>query len=153
MQVRGCNIEHERAHAKNGINPIHDSKSLTDASYYMALERLLAEEVRTGAASIMVASHNKESVKRALDLIREHTLRPDDGRVCFGQLLGMGDYLTYPLAISGHISNKVVPYGSMDDLMPFLLRRGHENRSMMKNAQEERILYFKELKRRIFSLA
>jgi proline dehydrogenase len=97
----------------------------------------------------MVATHNKKSVQRALELIREHQLPPDDGRVCFGQLLGMGDNLTYPLASAGNIVNKVVSYGHVNDLLPFLLRRGHENRGMLENAQVERLLYFQELKRRL----
>lgn len=148
--MRGCNIEHERDRATKGDSPIYATKSLTDASYHRALDRLLTVEAKTGAASIMVATHNQESVRKALDLIQEHELSPDDGGVCFGQLLGMGDHLTYPLAAAGHIANKVMPYGHMEDLMPFLLRRGHENRGMMKNARVERLLYFRELKRRFF---
>ena len=150
MQVRGCYMEYERAQAKEQErqSPVHPTKAHTDDSYHAALERLM-EEVRTGAANIMVASHNKDTVKRALDLMREHRLSKEDGSVSFGQLLGMGDHLTYPLANTGHIANKVVPYGHMDDLMPFLSRRGNENRGMMRNAQDERTLYFQELKRRI----
>lgn len=140
-------MEHERERAKED-SPIHATKLLTDASYHSALDRLM-EEVKKESASIMVATHNRETVGKALDLIKEHELLPADDRVTFGQLLGMGDHLTYPLAGAGHLAHKVVPYGHMDDLMPFLTRRGNENRGMMKNSQEERLLYYQELKRRI----
>lgn len=150
-QVRGSNIKHERYRATKEDSPIYATKSLVDANYHTVLDRLLTVEVKTGAASIMVATHNQESTRKALNLIQKHELSPDAGGVCFGQLLGMGDYLTYPLATAGYIANKVVPYGRMDDLMPFLLRRGHENRGMMKNAKVERLLYFQELKRRILT--
>lgn len=141
-------MEQEREQAKEE-SPIHATKSLTDTSYHSALDRLM-KEVEEETASIMVATHNKETVRKALDLMKKHRLSQDDNRVSFGQLLGMGDHLTYPLATTGHKANKVVPYGCMDDLMPFLSRRGNENRGMMKNSQEERLLYFQELKRRIF---
>ncbi len=150
MQVRGCYIEQERERAANSkeSSPIHATKLLTDESYHTVLDRLMSE-VKTKAASIMVATHNKETVRKALDLMKEHELPWADGRVSFGQLLGMGDHLTYPLASAGYFASKVVPYGTMDNLMPFLCRRGNENRSMMKNAREERMFYFQELKQRL----
>ena len=142
-------MEHERARAKSSgeTSPIHCNKQDTDDSYHRSLERLM-EEVKREAASIMVASHNKETVVKALGLMEKHRLSKDNGSIAFGQLLGMGDYLTYPLASTGHIACKVVPYGDIDDLMPFLSRRANENRGMIKNARDERNLYYKELKRR-----
>lgn len=100
-------MEHERVQAKEE-SPIHPTKLLTDTSYHLALDRLM-EEVKEDAASIMVATHNRETVVKALDLIEKHFLSQDDNRITFGQLLGMGDYLTYPLASTGHNANKVVP--------------------------------------------
>ena len=151
VQVRGCYLEHERQRAKDlkVSSPIYPTKSLTDDSYHLALDHLMGA-VRDRAAHIVVASHNKETVERALNLVREHGISHEDSRVTFGQLLGMGDHLTYPLASAGYITNKVVPYGDVDDIVPFLSRRGNENRGMMKNAQVERSLYLQELKRRIF---
>lgn len=97
---------------------------------------------------IMVASHNKETVQRAIQLMKEHRLSADDEKVVFGQQLGMGDHLTYPLAHAGYHASKVVAYGSLDDVVPFLARRGIENRKTMKNAGLERKIYTQELRRR-----
>ena len=142
-------MEHERHRAKSQKenSPLHPTKLHTDESYHSALKRLMPE-VSAGHAQVMVASHNKDTVRTALEMIREHRISPSDGSVAFGQLLGMGDHLTYPLASAGYVANKVVPYGPMDDIMPFLSRRGNENRGMMRNARDERVLYWQELKRR-----
>lgn len=144
-------MDHERQHARDlkEVSPIHPTKALTDESYHLALNRLMAG-VSADSACVVVASHNKDTVRLALEQMKGHGISPHDGKVTFGQLLGMGDHLTYPLASSGYIANKVVPYGHMDDIMPFLSRRGNENRGMMRNAQEERVLYWRELKRRLF---
>lgn len=151
-QVRGCYMEHERQHAREQgePSPVHPTKALTDESYHLALGRLM-EEAGNGSACVMVASHNKDTVQTALGQITARGIPPHDGTVTFGQLLGMGDHLTYPLASAGYMANKVVPYGHMDDLMPFLARRGNENRGMMRNTQDERVLYWQELKGRILS--
>ena len=61
-----------------------------------------------------------------------------------------GDHLTYSLAQAGYLANKVVPYGSLDDIMPYLSRRAQENHGIIVNAQTERFLYARELKRRLW---
>ncbi len=144
-------MEFERQHARNTEkdSPIHATKSLTDMSYHHVLEHLM-NEVKHNAACIMIASHNKDTVIKALQLLDKMKIQPGDERVTFGQLLGMGDHLTYPLAKAGHIANKVVPYGDMDDIVPFLSRRANENKGMMKNAKDERCIYSSELKRRVW---
>lgn len=129
-------------------SPIQPSKQATDKSYNKALDYLL-DQVQKGHAHMVVASHNKDSIQHALMRIKELNLSPSDGSVTFGQLLGMGDHLTYPLAQAGYIANKVVAYGSLDDIVPFLTRRAQENRGLIHNAREERWLYAKEIKRRM----
>ena len=81
--------------------------------------------------------------------MKEFNLSPNDGSITFGQQLGMGDHLTYPLAQAGYIVNKVLAYGSLDNIIPFLTRRAQENRGFIRNAQEERLYYVDEMKRRL----
>ena len=45
----------------------------------------------------MVASHNEDTVRYAIQLMKEHDIKPEDKVVCFGQLLGMCDHITFPL--------------------------------------------------------
>ena len=132
----------------NYISPIHPSKQATDSSYHNALDYLLSE-VHKGHVHLIIATHNRESVQQALMKIKELKLSPNDGSVTFGQQLGMGDHLTYPLAQSGYSVNKVLAYGSLDNIIPFLTRRAQENRGFICSAQEERLYYVDELKRRI----
>lgn len=81
--------------------------------------------------------------------MKELNLSPNNGSVTFGQQLGMGDHLTYPLAQAGYIVNKLLAYGSLDNIIPFLTRRAQENRGFIHNAQEERLYYVDEMKRRL----
>ena len=101
--------------------------------------------------------------------MNELKLSPSDGSVVFGQLLGMADHLTYPLgqlcgeeggesahviwphptAQEGYQANKVLPYGPIQEVLPYLSRRAQENRGIMLNAQVELKLYQSELKKRL----
>ena len=131
------------------ISPIYPSKQATDRSYHSALDYLLSE-VQKGHVQVVVATHNRESVQQVAIKMKELNLSPNDGSVTFGQQLGMGDHLTYPLAQAGYIVNKVLAYGSLDNIIPFLTRRAQENRGFIRNAQEERLYYVNEMKRRVF---
>lgn len=45
----------------------------------------------------MVASHNEDTVRFAIEKMKEIGISPEDKVICFGQLLGMCDFITMPL--------------------------------------------------------
>jgi proline dehydrogenase len=106
---------------------------------------------------VMIATHNHLSVLGALHLLRRK--KPQPGRIiCFAQLYGMGDDLTYGIVrevrkmrklSSELVVVKYVPYGPLNDAMPYLVRRAEENRGMLGGSILEREVLLGELKRRI----
>ena len=152
--VRGAYLHLERARAARlgYADPVHatieDTHACFDAAVAFALTR---PDVRSGrsAANVLVASHNRASVERALDVMADEGLDARTSKVYFGQLLGMADHLTFTLGAHGYRAYKYVPYGSLYEVMPYLLRRAHENGDLLSsNVAGERALLVGELARR-----
>ncbi|XP_037135058.1 hydroxyproline dehydrogenase [Syngnathus acus] len=150
--VRGAYMEKERKlAAKEGRpDPVQDSWEDTNDNYNSLLEvllRLIAEEPTR--YRIIVATHNEESVRRAAKCVEELGVDKSRGSVCFGQLLGMCDHVSLTLAKEGYAVYKSVPYGSVDDTLPYLVRRAQENQTVLKGIRKERDLLRQELRRRL----
>ncbi|XP_017307719.1 proline dehydrogenase 1, mitochondrial [Ictalurus punctatus] len=151
--VRGAYMHQERSRAQevgyeDPINPDYES---TSRMYHRCLDYVLEEIDRNGNASVMVASHNIDTVKHTIQRMNEMGLVPADRKVYFGQLLGMCDQISFPLGQAGFPVYKYVPYGPVNEVIPYLSRRAQENRGMMKGAKMERDLLWKELIRRLTS--
>ncbi|XP_050981080.1 hydroxyproline dehydrogenase [Labeo rohita] len=150
--VRGAYMDKERklAEKEGRTDPIHESWERTNDSYNGCLGimlNLISE--KPDRYMIIVATHNEESVRRAVTRMEELGLHGDGSSVCFGQLLGMCDHVSLTLAQHGFSVYKSVPYGSVDDTLPYLVRRAQENRTVLQGIRKERDLLRRELRRRL----
>lgn len=145
--VRGAYMEKEadRAARFGYKNPIHPGKEETDNAFNKALLFCLDNKQRI---SLMCGSHNEYSNKLLTTLMEKHSLRPDDKRVWFAQLLGMSDHISFNLARAGYNVAKYVPYGPIEATMPYLIRRAQENTSVAGQSSRELALIRKERRRR-----
>ncbi len=145
--VRGAYMEKERKRAveNNYPDPIQPSKEASDEAFNKALEFCIDHKERI---SIMCGSHNDYSNLYLTQLMNKHGLQPNDERICFAQLYGMSDNISFNLAKAGYNVAKYVPYGPVKSVMPYLLRRAQENTSVAGQSSRELTLIRKELKRR-----
>ncbi|XP_015355938.1 proline dehydrogenase 1, mitochondrial isoform X1 [Marmota marmota marmota] len=149
--VRGAYMVQERARAVDlGYeDPINSTYEATNAMYHKCLNYVLEELKHNSKAEVMVASHNEDTIRFTLSRMEELGLHPADYQVCFGQLLGMCDQISFPLGQAGFSVYKYVPYGPVMEVLPYLSRRALENSSIMKGTQRERQLLWQELWRRL----
>jgi len=145
--VRGAYMEKEaeRAARLGYPNPIHPDKAETDNAFNKALQFCLDNKQRI---SLMCGSHNEYSNKLLTVLMEKHSIRPEDKRIWFAQLLGMSDHISFNLARSGFNVAKYVPYGPIESVMPYLIRRAQENTSVAGQSSRELSLIRKERQRR-----
>uniref|UniRef100_A0A8D2MAS3 Proline dehydrogenase n=1 Tax=Zonotrichia albicollis TaxID=44394 RepID=A0A8D2MAS3_ZONAL len=151
--VRGAYMEQEKERAaqmgyEDPINPTYEK---TNEMYHRCLDYVLEKIKQRWKASVMVATHNEDTVKFTLHRMKELGIHPSDKKVCFGQLLGMCDQITFPLGQAGFPVYKYVPFGPVKEVLPYLSRRAQENRGIMQRANRERDLLWKEVKRRLLS--
>ncbi|XP_018610267.2 proline dehydrogenase 1, mitochondrial isoform X1 [Scleropages formosus] len=151
--VRGAYMYQERRRAAEiGYeDPINLDYEATNRMYHRCLDFILEEIEHNRNANVMVASHNEDTVKFTLQRMNEMGLSPGENKVYFGQLLGMCDQISFPLGQAGFPVYKYVPYGPVNEVLPYLSRRAQENRGFMKGSTRERHLLWIELKRRLLS--
>lgn len=149
--VRGAYMESERERATETRypSPIHETIEDTHQTYNNAVEFLLRHSTSTEKrVEIMCATHNQESIEKALAVMNECNIQRSEPVLHFAQLYGMSDNLTYNLGKNGFRAYKYVPYGEVKEVIAYLIRRAQENSAMMKNGSRELQLLNEELFRR-----
>lgn len=145
--VRGAYMEkeRERAQEKGYPSPINDTKAETDLMYNDGMLYCL-EHLDEG--EVFIGTHNEQSVALAVKYMQENGIIADDNRVWFSQLYGMCDYLSFNLGSFEYNVAKYIPYGPIEAVIPYLVRRADENSSVAGQAVKELRLINNELKRR-----
>jgi proline dehydrogenase len=145
--VRGAYMEKERKRANdnNYIDPINPTKKDTDIEFDKAMTFCL-DNLNT--ISICLGTHNENSCRKCIEIMKAKGLDVGHEGVYFAQLLGMSDNISFNLAKSGFNVAKYVPYGPIEAVMPYLFRRAEENTSIAGQTGREFGMIKEELQRR-----
>lgn len=145
--VRGAYMERERRWAQEGgyKDPIQPDKESTDRDFDGATQFLIEN---ADICSVMVATHNAKSSEVMTDYMDAAGMDKNDNRVWLAQLFGMSDNLSMNVAEAGYNVVKYLPFGPVEDVMPYLFRRAEENTSVKGQSSRELELIQTEMKRR-----
>lgn len=145
--VRGAYIEREnlKAYKLGKPSPICESKELTDQNFNNGLDYMLS---KLNIGSLFMGSHNEQSILRVTEWMSKNKISKNHPHIWFSQLYGMADHISFNLASSGYQVVKYVPYGPVNEVIPYLIRRAEENSSITSQTPRELSLIKKELERR-----
>lgn len=145
--VRGAYMEKERERAKKmGYpDPIQPNKAATDRDFDAATDLILSNLDHMAG---LIGTHNEKSVEFAAKRMQELGIAYDDKRVFVAQLFGMSDHISFNAAALGMNVAKYLPFGPVQDVMPYLFRRAEENTSVEGQTGRELSLIRKEVQRR-----
>ena len=145
--VRGAYMEKERERAEemDYESPICENKTATDESYNAGIKFCVENYENIASCN---ASHNAESALLQAEMIVQKNIPRDHPHLNFCQLLGMSDHMTFNLANAGFNVAKYVVYGSIREVVPYLVRRAQENKAVTGDMSRELELIMREVNRR-----
>ena len=145
--VRGAYMEKERARADTlGYrSPIHVDKPSVDSDFDEALVYCLEH---IDEIAFCAATHNEASCRLLMERAEAVGVALEHPHIHFAQLYGMSDHISFNLARAGFNASKYVPYGPVRDVVPYLIRRAQENRSVAGQVGRELRLILAEIERR-----
>jgi len=145
--VRGAYMEKERQRAEemNYPSPIQIEKIDTDLDYDIAV---LFGLKHIEDMALFIGTHNEKSCLKAIEAMGIFKIKAEHPHIYFSQLYGMSDNISFNLASHHYQVSKYLPYGPVEDVMPYLMRRAQENTSVAGQTSRELALIKTELKRR-----
>ncbi len=145
--VRGAYMNRERQRAEEMEYPclIHKDKEATDKDYNQAVEYVVKNYETIASCN---ASHNAYSNQLQAELIAQMGIHRNHPHLNFCQLIGMSDNISYNLSSEGYNVAKYVVYGSVKQVIHYLVRRAQENTSITGDLSRELKLLQTELDRR-----
>ncbi|KAL2976933.1 hypothetical protein AAZX31_13G035900 [Glycine max] len=148
--VRGAYMSTESKLAEffGYASPIHNTIQDTH-NCFNDCSSFLLEKIANGPGSVVLATHNIESGKLAATKAYELGVGKVNHKLEFAQLYGMSEALSFGLSNAGFQVSKYMPFGPVDMVMPYLLRRAEENRGLLAASGFDRQLMRKELGRRL----
>ncbi|MGE0076799.1 MAG: proline dehydrogenase family protein [Bacteroidales bacterium] len=143
--VRGAYAQQEQAKAsKLGQKlPIFSTKEEINYSFNNAVKFCISN---IDSLSLYCGTHNEDSIIYMISLMESYRIAKSDNRIFFSQLYGMSDNISLNLANEGFNVVKYIPYGSLYDALPYLMRRSRESSTTSSNRELKYIK--KEIRRR-----
>ncbi len=138
--VRGAYMISERQQAilKNKCSPVYNTVEETHLNYDKAVKFIIENSL-----DVIIATHNQESIYKAINIM--DNLKISKQRVIFAQLFGMQDSLSDKISSLGLRTYKYVPYGNVEIMIPYLLRRAQENLQMVESTKMDNQEILKEI--------
>ncbi len=145
--VRGAYMEKERLRAAEmGYDdPINPDRNTTDDYYNTGMRFCIDHYEHIASCN---ASHNAASALLQVELMNKKGIPHEHPHLMFSQLYGMSDNISFNLAAAGFRVAKYMPYGQVQDVVPYLIRRAQENTSVTGDVTRELGLVMQEVKRR-----
>lgn len=145
--VRGAYMEKERSRAAalKISAPVCETKDATDIQYRDALQNAMQA---LDKHFCIVATHNQSDINWVVDYCSKNNISLGNANLWFSQLYGMRDYISFSLAEQGANIFKYVPFGPLEQAVPYLMRRALENSAMKSQTLQECMMLKKELRRR-----
>ncbi len=145
--VRGAYVvkEAEYAERHHTVNPLHNNKASVDHDFNEAVHYSIHHIAHV---AMCIGSHNIESCRLALMKATEDSKALNHPHLVFSQLYGMSDPLSNNLAHYGANVSKYMPYGQAKFLLPYLIRRAEENKSVQGQMSREHQQIVEEVLRR-----
>jgi len=164
--VRGAYVVGERMWASNGGYdcPLFSTIEQTHLSYDEAVRwtiNVISRQLQHESAPQMqtiIATHNLHSVQLATHVIQSEKIRLEreymlaarfNSGICFAQLHGMSDQITLALADLQMPVYKYLPFGPVQDVIPYLIRRSEENSSVFRHVSSDGNIAIKEIASRL----
>lgn len=145
--VRGAYMEKERARAmeRGYPSPIQPDKQSTNRDFDAAAKFCIDH---LDQISVIISTHNENSNLIAVEELKKSGKPMNHPHANFSQLYGMSDHITFNLAHAGCNVTKYLPFGPIERVTPYLMRRAEENTSVKGQTGRELSLIKKELQRR-----
>jgi len=130
--VRGA--YHREELKMNSGHLFWDNITETHHVYNSMVKWLLKTQLSTH--HLVIATHNSASIQLAKGIVCDLDAG-ERSKVRFCQLMGMSDHITLSLAQEGLRVDKYIPYGPVEEVIPYLGRRLEENSSLLGSVGDE----------------
>ncbi|KAK6913447.1 Proline dehydrogenase domain [Dillenia turbinata] len=131
-------------------SPIHNNLQDTHRSYNDCASFML-DKIVDGSGALLLATHNLDSAKLVASKSKDLGIGSKNENLQFAQLYAMSEGLSFSLRDAGFLVSKYMPFGPIEKIIPYLLRRAEENRGFLSSSEMDRQLMRKELARRFLA--